>query len=112
MDDTLSPQKAAVAQAAIARGLVDEDQPIAGFIDLDGVRRSIASLRSSFRDHFAHAFAAKACCLGGVLRLVHEAGMGCEVASLGEMQQALVAGIPADRIVFDSPAKSRAEIAL
>lgn len=33
------------------------------------------------------------------------------MASLGELAQALHVGFPPDRIVFDSPAKTRAELA-
>jgi diaminopimelate decarboxylase len=45
-----------------------------------------------------------------VLSLLRRQGMGCEVASPGELQQALSAGFAADTIVFDSPAKTQAEI--
>ena len=38
-------------------------------------------------------------------------GMACEVASPGELAQATAAGFAPDRIVFDSPAKTRGEIA-
>jgi diaminopimelate decarboxylase len=112
MDDTLSPRKARLAAAAIARGLVGEVEPVAGFVDIDGVRSVVASLRASFPTHFTHAFAAKANCLGGVLRLLRDEGMACEVASPGELAQALDAGFAPEQIVFDSPAKTRAEIEL
>jgi diaminopimelate decarboxylase len=112
MDDRVSAVKAAAAEAAIARGLLGHEQAVAGFIDLDGLAVTIADLRRSFPDHFMHAFAAKAGSLVGLLRLVREAGMACEVASPGEMQQALEAGFAAEQIVFDSPAKTRGEIAL
>lgn len=112
MDDVVSPRKVQVAEAAISRGLVGEEQPAAGFIDLDGLEATIGALKGAFPPHFTHAFAAKAGSLVAVLRFVREHGMACEVASPGEMQQALEAGFPADRIVFDSPAKTRGEIAL
>lgn len=57
-----------------------------------------------------HTFAAKACGLVPVLRLLADAGMGCEVASPGELEQALAAGFPYDRLVFDSPAKTVEEL--
>lgn len=112
MDDTVSPRKAGLAAAAIARGLLGEDAPIAGFVDLDAVRATVATLKASFPRHFTHAFAAKANCLGGVLRLLRGLGMACEVASPGELAQALDAGFAPGDIVFDSPAKTGAEIAL
>lgn len=57
-----------------------------------------------------HTFAAKACGLVPVLRLLADAGMGCEVASPGELEQATAAGFPYDRLVFDSPAKTVEEL--
>jgi diaminopimelate decarboxylase len=36
--------------------------------------------------------------------------MHVQAASLGELQQALHVGFPPDRIVFDSPAKTRSEL--
>jgi diaminopimelate decarboxylase len=110
MDDTLSPRKAGLAAVAIARGLVGEAQPVAGFLDTDAVRATVATLRVAFPAHFTHAFAAKANCLGGVLRLLRELGMAAEVASPGELAQAMDAGFAPEAIVFDSPAKTRAEI--
>ena len=111
MDDAISPRKAAVAEAAIARGLVGEAQPVAGFVDIDGLNATIADLHATFPAHFMHAFACKAGSILSILRLVRGAGMGCEVASPGELALAQAAGFAADRIVFDSPAKTRAEIA-
>lgn len=112
MDDALSARKAGAAGAAIARGLVGEEQPIAGFIDIDGLHATIAALRGAFPGHFMHAFAAKAGSILPLLRLIREAGMGCEVASPGELALASAAGFLPERTVFDSPAKTRAEIAL
>ena len=40
------------------------------------------------------------------LALVKEAGMGCEVASQGELEQALRAGFNPRQIVYDEPAKT------
>ena len=110
MDDTLSERKAAVAQAAVAQGLLAGETLLAGFVDLDGMRGAVGALHASFPDHFMHAFAAKAGCLEGILRTLREHGMACEVASPGELAQAMAAGFAPERIVFDSPAKTRGEI--
>lgn len=112
MDDAISERKAQVAQAAVANGLLGEETLLAGFVDVTAVRTVVAELRSAFPDHFTHAFAAKAGCLEGVLRLVRDAGMACEVASHGELAQAEAAGFGPKEIVFDSPAKTRGEIRL
>jgi diaminopimelate decarboxylase len=110
MDDTVSPHKARVAEAAVAQGLLGGDVLLAGFVDTDGIRRAVGELKSSFPGHFTHAFAAKAGCLEGILRLLRADGMACEVASPGELAQAMGAGFEPSRIVFDSPAKTWGEI--
>ncbi|MFJ1735342.1 diaminopimelate decarboxylase [Streptomyces sp. NPDC088254] len=103
---------AAAVRQAVADGLLGADRPLAGFLDVRGVRDSVAGLHEAFGDvpDVLHTFAAKACALVPVLRLLAEAGMGCEVASPGELRLALDAGFPPARIVLDSPAKTRAEI--
>jgi len=45
-----------------------------------------------------------------VLRLVGQAGAGADVVSGGELQRALLAGIPAAHIVFSGVGKSIAEL--
>ncbi|MEU7738444.1 diaminopimelate decarboxylase [Streptomyces griseus] len=104
----------AVVRAAAGRGLLGEGSPVAGFIDTEGVRASVGALHDAFAatPGVLHTFAAKACSLVPVLRLLADCGMGCEVASPGELRLALEAGFPASRIVLDSPAKTREEIRL
>jgi len=97
-------------EAAVQQGLLGEDHLLAGFLDVDNIRQTVAELQAAFGEHFTHTFAAKANCLVRVLSLLRQQGMGCEVASPGELQQALSAGFPADTIVFDSPAKTQGEI--
>lgn len=57
-----------------------------------------------------HTFAVKAASLVPVLALLDAEGVGCEVASPGELALARAAGVPARRTVFDSPAKTEAEL--
>ncbi len=59
-----------------------------------------------------HTFAAKASSLVPVLRLLADCGMGCEVASPGELRLAVEAGFAPGTIVLDSPTKTREEIRL
>ncbi|MEW1911601.1 diaminopimelate decarboxylase [Kitasatospora sp. NPDC085895] len=102
-----------VVRAAATAGLVGARHAAAGFLDVDGVRRTVTGLHAAFGPDVPvlHTFAAKAAALVPVLRLVADAGMGCEVASPGELALARAAGVPADRIVLDSPAKTAAELA-
>lgn len=102
-----------VVEAAVRAGLVGPGRPAAGLVDADGLLESVAELRRAFPPDVPvlHTFAAKAAALVPVLGLLAGTGMGCEVASPGELAQALAAGFPPERIVLDSPAKTRAELA-
>ncbi|TCP45067.1 diaminopimelate decarboxylase [Tamaricihabitans halophyticus] len=102
---------AQAVRAAVEADLVGPEAPVAGFIDVDGVRSTVRDLRTAFEaSPVLHAFAAKACPLVPVLRLLADEGLGCEVASAGELAQAVAAGFPAERIVLDAPAKTQAEL--
>ena len=57
------------------------------------------------------AFAVKANPNVAVLRILARQGLGADVVSAGEMQRALAAGVPADRIVFSGVGKTDAELA-
>ncbi|MFE5244136.1 MULTISPECIES: diaminopimelate decarboxylase [unclassified Streptomyces] len=100
----------------MTEGLLGERRPVAGFLDADGVRASVDALRDAFAVEpgvrVLHTFAAKAASLVPVLRLLARCGMGCEVASPGELRLAVEAGFPPERIVLDSPAKTRDELRL
>jgi len=102
--------KERVLQAAIQRGLIGDRQLLAGFVDTAGVQRTIDSLVAAFPSHFHHMFAAKANSISHALQLVESTGLGCEAASVGELEQALRAGFSADRIVYDEPAKTVATL--
>ncbi|MEU8774588.1 diaminopimelate decarboxylase [Streptomyces sp. NPDC048606] len=102
-------------RAAVEAGLLDAE-PVTCLLDVAGVRASAAALTDAFAAHLApgtpvlHAFAVKACPLVPVLRLLADAGLGCEVAGPGELALARAAGLPAERIVLDSPAKTPEEL--
>jgi diaminopimelate decarboxylase len=97
----------------VAQGLVSEEQPVVGLLDVAGIRRSATALRTAFATPgvaVQHAFAVKAAPLVPVLALLAEYGLGAEVASPGELALARAAGVPAERTVLDSPAKTAAEL--
>ncbi|MQY27865.1 Diaminopimelate decarboxylase [Nocardia sp. RB56] len=101
-----------MVRSAVRSGLVGAGSPVTGFIDVDGILESVRDLTAAFDGvPVLHTFAVKAAALVPVLRLLADAGLGCEVASPGEYAQALAAGVPPERIVYDSPAKTRAELA-
>ncbi|MEU3979742.1 diaminopimelate decarboxylase [Streptomyces sp. NPDC026672] len=103
-------------RAAVEQGLLGPDRPIVGLLDVVGIRESAARLRKAFArvlpagTPVLHAFAVKACPLVPVVRLLHEEGIGAEVASPGELALARAAGLPGERIVLDAPAKTPAEL--
>ena len=99
-----SPER--TLQTAIAAGCLGEDRPLAAFVDVAGVAGSIEHLNTAFPVHFEHMFAAKANTMRRALELVKDLGMGCEVASPGELEQALRSGFDPRDIVFDEPAKT------
>ncbi|MEU5812092.1 diaminopimelate decarboxylase [Streptomyces sp. NPDC047718] len=106
-------------RAAVEQGLVggsDTAPPLVCLLDTAGIRASAAALTDAFAAALPpgtpvlHAFAVKAAPLVPVLRLLADAGLGCEVASPGELALARAAGVPAERTVLDSPAKTTAEL--
>ncbi|MEV6053224.1 diaminopimelate decarboxylase [Streptomyces sp. NPDC052107] len=103
-------------RAAVEQGLLGPDAAVVGLLDVTGIRESAAALRAAFDavvppgTPVLHAFAVKATPLVPVLRLLHEAGIGAEVASPGELALVRAAGVPTARTVLDSPAKTPAEL--
>ncbi|MCF3960744.1 diaminopimelate decarboxylase [Streptomyces fuscigenes] len=103
-------------RAAVADGLISDEQPVVGLLDVAGIRQSVEALRTAFGEALPpgtpvlHAFAVKASPLVPVVRLLRELGVGAEVASPGELALARAAGVPAAATVLDSPAKTTAEL--
>jgi diaminopimelate decarboxylase len=106
-ETTVTDTHQQILQAAIEAGYLSDARPLAAFVDIDGVGRTISALHEAFPDHFEHTFAAKANTMASALVLVRERGMGCEVASRGELEQALRAGFEPGKIVYDAPAKTQ-----
>ncbi|MFJ8542897.1 diaminopimelate decarboxylase [Streptomyces sp. NPDC093586] len=115
-DAERAARRDAAVRAAVEQGLLGPDAPIVGLLDVTGIRESAAALRAAFEAVTApgtsvlHAFAVKASPLVPVVRLLHEEGIGAEVASPGELALARAAGVPAERTVLDSPAKTPGEL--
>jgi diaminopimelate decarboxylase len=80
------------------------------FYNLSRLDERLEALRRAFPRTTLHAVAVKANPTVEVLKHIRAAGYGAEVASLGELQLARTAGFPVESIVFDSPAKTRAEL--
>jgi diaminopimelate decarboxylase len=99
-----------VVSAAREAGLIDGETRSVVFHDLNLLEARLVELAREFPDDAVHTVAIKANPLVEVLRVIVEAGHGLEAASFEEVHLALAAGCPPDRIVFDSPAKTRAEL--
>lgn len=107
--EPLNASKAAIA-AKLAKDGVFERHNAVSVIDYDALTSQVSALHRAFPDHFLHTFAVKANYFLDVLRYLNSCGMGAEVASPGELELALRSGFDPSHIVFDAPAKTRAEL--
>jgi diaminopimelate decarboxylase len=82
----------------------------------DDLRASAGAFRTALATHHAGPgdviFASKACPATAVLRVFAEEGLGCDVASGGELHLALKAGFEPGRIFLHGNAKSERELRL
>ena len=93
-----------------AQGLIDEADTSVIFIDMDITEDRVSRLKAAFPKSTLHAVAIKSNPLASVLKFLVQLDTGLEAASLSEVRMAVDAGASLDRIVFDSPAKTRQEI--
>jgi diaminopimelate decarboxylase len=109
---TLLRRREQIVDGVVRQGFIDDRHPLCGVIDLDTLGELMRSLNQAYPTSMPalHTVAAKAITLRPVLARFAQEGFGCEVASPGELELALAAGFPAERIVFDSPAKTTTEI--
>lgn len=78
----------------------------------DAIRSRLKALQVALKGLDAGiCYAVKANSNGAVLKLLGDMGAGADIVSGGELQRALLAGIPAQRIVFSGVGKSADEIA-
>jgi diaminopimelate decarboxylase len=108
----ISDEKIAlVLNRAIAeRGLLKREDTAAIFYDLSWLKERIADLAAIFPDSALHAIAVKANPLVRIMKKVAKTGAGFEAASLPELCLAQKTGIAAEKIVYDSPAKTLQEL--
>lgn len=109
--ERISAETAAKLWRLASEAALLEKQKSVVFHDLEQMRSRIGHLHAEFPANTLHALAIKANPLVEVLRAALGAGAGCEAASQEEVHLALAAGCPAENIVFDSPAKTVAELA-
>ena len=81
------------------------------YYDMSVLDETLRVLRHEASDLNTHVhYAVKACATAPILRSIAQAGLGADCVSGGEVQAALEAGFPPDRIVFAGVAKSDKEI--
>lgn len=78
--------------------------------DYEVFKEQYISLKDSIFPEAEIFYSIKANPLLGVCQLFYEMGCGMEIASLGELELALKAGCPANKIIFTSPGKTYMEI--
>jgi len=111
-----------VVRSALSRGHLSADTvdsyPSAMAYDLDAFEANLSACRAAFcmppassGTSFLHAVAIKNNPLAPLLEICRKAGHGAECASLSEVRYALALGFKPEQVVYDSPCKTRAEIA-
>lgn len=80
------------------------------YFDLDRLGQRLRTLAEAFPPATQHAVAIKTNPQKEVLRFILAQGFSLEAASAEELQLARAAGAPGNRLVFDSPVKTREEI--
>ena len=82
----------------------------------DDLRARARAFAGALREHHGGrgevVYASKACPCTAVLRVFAEEGLGCDVASGGELHLALRAGFAPERLYLHGNAKSEAELAM
>lgn len=101
-----------VLSEALKSGLIDENDHSIIFYDLSFFEEKIEELKKSFPENTLHAIAVKANPLPGILKKIQKLNLGLEAASIGEVYLAFKSGFEADKIVFDSPAKTKKDLGL
>jgi len=99
-----------VLKKALVEDIINDDDTAAVFYDLSGLDNIIKCLKASFPSDTLHAIAIKANPIIGMLRKLNAKGIGAEAASLPELYIAQKAGFSSERLVFDSPAKTKSEL--
>jgi len=114
--DPQSPEGCAAVKLQVLRAALDthilqeSERPIAMFYNLTRFRKCISRVQSLFPSHFLHTMAVKANPVLSMLKIANENGLGFEAASLGELSQCLKCCPDHQKIVFDSPVKTEAEL--
>ncbi len=109
-----SPTRTEMSRAigqALAQGFWRPGDTALLLHDLDRLAARGREILAAFPDSCLHTVAVKANPLPPLLAVLRDLGFGAEAASLPELVLALKCGFAPEKIAFDSPAKTREEIA-
>jgi diaminopimelate decarboxylase len=90
--------------------VVDQKDTSVLVAHLPSLHERLKHLKSSFPATCIHTIAIKTNPHAQMLKALVDAGFGLEAASMEEVHYALNAGCPINKVVFDSPVKTRREI--
>lgn len=112
MIDRLTDQQisAVLSRALKTKNLIDKNDSSIIFHDLSFMKQKVHNLIELFPVDTLHAIPVKANPLQKILRKLEALGVGSEAASMPELHLAINAGFPSERIVFNSPTKTREEL--
>lgn len=99
-----------VFQQASSLGLIDDTDSSVLFYSFDRLDERLQHLKNLFPLNALHAIAIKSNPHPEVLRHIIGKGFGLEAASIEEVRLAAAQGIKSEKLVFDSPVKTRKEI--
>jgi diaminopimelate decarboxylase len=97
-----------ILSAALSHNLINDDCPSMDAFDLDYFIGRLDTLKAAFPEEFIlNAVALKANSIRGILTVAAQKGFGAECASISEVVHALSLNFPPDKVVYDSPVKTR-----
>lgn len=105
-----SKRKQAIINRASVDDLIGPDLTSIAIMDFEGLKATVHGLQNAFPKWWRHRFAVKANSLVPVLKKLHDLGLEMEAASAGEIAACRNAGVPNDKISFNSPVKTLAEL--
>ena len=84
-------------------------------MDEASVRKNCRAFVRAMAEHAPEGsvyYASKALCVTAILRMAQQEGLGVDVVSGGELQTALQAGIPMDKVIYHGNVKTEEELAM
>jgi diaminopimelate decarboxylase len=82
------------------------------YYDTELLRQTLSAIRDNITPEMHVHYAVKACANPKVLSIIAQEGFGADCVSGGEVQAAIDAGFPAEKIVYAGVGKSDREIIL